>query len=773
MKTWHIHIKGQVQGVGFRPFVYNLAQQFELKGWVNNTVDGVHIVFNADVGLADHFKQEIIKHAPQLARIIHIQLTSTEEKFFDNFQIIHSTNKGSKDLLLTPDFGMCTDCWEEVNDPNDRRYQYAFTTCTNCGPRYSIIKALPYDREHTAMAVFPMCVDCQMEYDTPTNRRYYSQTNSCPNCAIQLSLYNKSGRKLQLEQAAMLSEVVHHWEVGDIVAIKGIGGYLLTCDATNEAAVATLRVRKHRPSKPFALMYPGVAHLTDFQLSTKERQALESPVASIVLLSLKHRNQDFHQIAPHLNRIGVMLPYTPLYALLLQHFGRAIVATSGNVSQSPIVFEDEKALRELTVIADAVLTNNRAIVVPQDDSVVQFTPTQQRQIILRRSRGWAPTYIQADLKLPKQNVLAMGAMLKSTFSICQNDQIYVSQYLGDLIHFDTQQNYQYLLQHFQQLLEVQPKVILHDKHLQYPSTILGKELAATLAIPVKSIQHHVAHFGAVLGEHNLVESKTPVLGVIWDGTGLGDDGQIWGGEFFTYDNYQFSRAAHFDYFDSILGDKMPKEPRISALSIGHQLTEAENYLKEKFSKTEWRIYNQLLQKPANLRTSSVGRIFDGVASLLGILDRQTYEGEAAMQLEAIATNYCQHYGLEFDNHYFMKDRLFLLPSTLFRGIIADLKAGEDKYKIAAKFHFSMVESIRQVASNLNLQQIAFSGGVFQNGLLVDLIHHHLSDDFRLYFHQQLCPNDENISFGQVICYQIEQRYELKSLNKKKKEELMN
>lgn len=758
MNTWHIHIKGQVQGVGFRPFIYSLAQKFGIKGWVNNTVDGVHIVFNANHQSAFEFKRTIVAEAPILAHITAIRLLIIENKFFDNFQIIHSENVGQKNLLLAPDFGICEDCRQELYEVENRRKNYPFITCTNCGPRYSIIHSLPYDRINTKMDRFPMCHSCKEEYENPLDRRYYSQTNSCPNCAIQLALFNQNNELVTENQEKIIDEVVRFWERGKIVAIKGIGGYLLTCDAKNEAAILELRKRKHRLSKPFALMYPNIESLNDFYLENEVEQALKNHISPIVLVELKETAKGFNEIAPALNRVGVMLSYTPLYELLMQKFGKPIVATSGNVSNSPIVFQDEKALSELSEIADFILVNNREIVVPQDDSVIQFSQFKKQKIILRRSRGLAPTYINADLKLPPTSILAMGAMLKSTFSFLHCENVYVSQYLGDLAHFDTQLSYEQTIEHFLKIFNAQPELIIGDKHPEYPSTILGKNLSDKFNISFESIQHHIAHFGAVLGEHNLVHSKEPILGVIWDGTGLGDDGQIWGGEFFKYEKCDFLRCYHFDYFDFILGDKMPKEPRISALSACWDVMGAEDFLKDKFSKTEWQVYSKLLEKNNPLQTSSVGRIFDAVASLLEILDKQTYEGEAAMRLEAMATDYFKKHGLDFSSSYFQEGaHYYRIPTkSLMTNIVMDLKKGKQKDWIAAKFHFSLMKLVKIVANNLKIKQIAFSGGVFQNGLLVDLILHHLKAEFNLYFHQQLSPNDENISFGQLVCHQITQ-----------------
>lgn len=758
MDTWHIHIKGQVQGVGFRPFIYSVAQEFEVNGWVNNTIDGVHIVFNADEKTALTFRERILEEAPRLSKITALHLTKIKSKPFSRFEIIHSELSGEPKLLLTPDFALCQDCKRELHSVENHRYLYPFISCTNCGPRFSIIHDLPYDRGNTKMDIFQMCPRCQSEYGNPSDRRYYSQTNSCPDCSIKLTLYDAEQNIVATDHMVIANHVVKSWEAGKIVAIKGIGGYLLTCDAANRSAVEALRKKKHRPSKPFALMYPSSGELKDFFVKKEMVADLEGPISPIVLLDKKESASVIPEVAPGLSQIGVMLPYTPLFDLLLTKFGHPIVATSGNHSHSPIVYQDHKALEDLLGIADFVLGNNREIVIPQDDSLIKYSFFEKQKIILRRSRGLAPTYINASLTFLEQGVLAMGAMLKSTFSLSLGGNIYISQYLGDLTHFDTQQNYELVIRHFLQLFQSEPLQILSDKHPQYPSSQLAEQYANTWNIPPRRIQHHIAHFGAILGEHSLVHTDYPVLGVIWDGTGLGDDNQIWGGEFFTYQAYNFTRNYHFDYFDFILGDKMAIEPRVSALSACWAVEGATELLRDKFTDIEWRIYTKLLAKENALQTSSIGRIFDAVASLLGILDQQTYEGEAAMRLEAVALDYCQQHGLDFSEHYLVADlkSLVISTSSLMSGILADLKIGKTKRFIAAKFHYSLVEVVRMVANSLGIKQLAFSGGVFQNALLVDLLQYHLKGEFELFFHRELSPNDENISFGQIICYQIEQ-----------------
>ena len=770
--TWHIHIKGQVQGVGFRPFVYLLAKRHNLCGWVNNAADGVHIELNANKKKVALLIEEIKAHAPRFSRITQVEINEIEKKPFEHFQIIHSSEKSEPNLLLTPDIALCDECRVELYSENNRRALYPFMTCTNCGPRYSIMHQLPYDRLTTTMDAFEMCNICKKEYHDPNDRRYFSQTNSCPDCHIEMSIFGRDKKKINIAQTKMVDYVCQLWQRGHIVAIKGVGGYLLTCDATRKETVSLLRKRKNRPTKPFALMLPDLSYLKQVaKVKECELGEMHQSVAPILLLEMKEHAGNLiaiDQVAPGLNKIGVMLPYTPLFDLLLNTFKKPIVATSGNISNSPIIFEDEVALAELSGIGDFVLINNRRIVIPQDDSVIQFSPFKSQKIIMRRSRGLAPTYIKSGLTWPNKTILATGAMLKSTFCFLHRKNTFISQFLGDLEDFNTQENYRYSIQHFFGLFKSKPELVLCDKHPEYPSTQLGQEISDKLNIPLKKIQHHVAHFGAVLAENHLLQSKESILGVIWDGTGLGDDGQIWGGEFFTYKKHHFKRLSHFKYFDFILGDKMPREPRISALSACWGIPGAEDVLKNKFSKTEWQVYSNLLGNKNNLKTSSVGRIFDAVASLLGIMDRQTFEGEASSRLEERAITYFKKNGLDSSIKSFFETANCdqILTQELMTNIILEIKKGKSVEFIAAMFHYSLVKIIAMVAHKFGIRKIALSGGVFQNSLLVDLIIHHLDEEFDLFFHEELSPNDENVSFGQLVCHQIQQEKNSKVSRKK-------
>ncbi len=753
--TYHIHFEGIVQGVGFRPFVYRHAVKRGLNGWVNNTNDGVHIHVNADEKVANSFFCELKNNLPALAVITGSSIEETRFTAYQNFQIVESKSKVKPTLLLTPDVAMCNDCRNELHNIDNRRYQYPFITCTNCGPRYSIITRLPYDRPNTTMAKFTMCTVCNKEYNNPMERRHFSQTNSCPDCAVEMQLFENG---ITAHNFTNLNLIVEHWKQGKIIAIKGIGGYLLTCDATNSGAIALLRQRKHRPAKPFALMYPDIKSIRkDVFLSTSEEDELKSIYAPVVLLSPKN-NPEFlspeslFEINHGLSRVGVMLPYTPLYELLLTEFNKPVVATSGNITNSTIIYQDEKAVLELSKIADVILLNNRDIVIPQDDGVVQFSKKYQQKITLRRSRGKAPTYINSDLKLPDSTVLATGSMLKSVFGLLNRKNIYISQYLGNTESYDAQLNYEQTFAHFEKLFAPEIEAVVTDKHPGYFSTRFGQLMAEKYHVPLHQIQHHKAHFYSVLGENNLLSSKQKILGVIWDGTGLGEDGNIWGGEFFSYEKGEMSRAHYAGEFSFILADKMVREPRISLLSIARNTDGMEPLVKPKFSEAEWKIYNKLLQKPDNLKSSSMGRLFDAVASLLFGFDVHSFEAEASMQLENKAAGYYYNHSVTLNDSYLAEtipDNLF---TWLMEKIIQDLNRKIGKAYIAVKFHLTLVDYIIKTARKLHFTNLAFSGGVFQNALLVDLIKLNMSNDFKLFFQNEFSPNDEGIPFGQLMYY---------------------
>jgi len=759
LNTFHIHITGQVQGVGFRPFVYVLAVKKSICGWVKNTIDGVHIRFNAEnLEQARLFSEQIIEQAPKLSIITDSSLEEVQSESFDQFSIIQSEESGKANLLVTPDFAMCPDCESELLSTNNRRKDYPFITCTNCGPRYSIITDLPYDRPYTTMEAFKMCPDCDEEYNDPTKRRYFSQTNSCHTCAVTLSIYSSKGDVIEYPNVdAQIDYISDLLRSGAIIAIKGIGGYLVICDARDPLTVQKLRARKRRPSKAFAMMFPGVNEIEEeLFLGEEARSLLTGPVSPIILLSKKTEagKYAYEDIAPRLIQIGVMIPYTPLYKLILEKFGSAIIATSGNISDDPIVYENDPAREKLATIADYIVTNNRDIVVPQDDSVIAFTPKYGKKIIYRRSRGMAPSYLDKELTLPGDTILAAGGEMKSSFTFLYNHLAFISQYLGDLEDYGTQKAYQKTLEHFMALFKAKPGIILHDLHPLYFSTRLSEQYAKTLGIDAIGIQHHEAHLAAILGEKNLFDKKESILAFVWDGTGYGSDHQIWGGEVFLYKNHEITRVTQLKYFGYLLGDKMPREPRISALAVSKGSDEMQSTLKSKFTPTEWNIYKTILEESAKLKTSSIGRLFDAVASLVLDLDKCSYEGEAAMYLEVAARRYFEENDLNaFISFDLPSDKSLQLDShRLVRSIHDSRVKGVDPNEIAFRFHCTLVNWVEKVAENQKTDQLAFSGGVFQNALLVDLITMRLSEKYDLHFHQKLSPNDECISFGQLMHY---------------------
>ena len=760
MNTFHIHINGIVQGVGFRPFVYQLATEVQLNGYVKNGSDGVHVFFNATEENANSFFKKIKQEAPVRSKIIFASMHKTADKIFDNFSIVvFDAGSCKKQVLTSPDIALCVNCKSELHDINNRRYRYPFTTCTQCGPRYSIINSLPYERHGTSMQKFTQCKTCGEEYNTVTDRRFFSQTNSCNNCGIEINIHGNDSSILTNNTEEVLSHIKNFLQQGKILAVKGIGGYLFLCDADNQKAIQLLRSRKCRPSKPFAILYPTIEKvISSFKLSKKEKDLLESAEAPIVLLYPKQEafnNLTVKDIAPGLNRLGIMLPYSPLLDLIARDYGKPLIATSANISGSPIIYKDKDALEYLFEIADYVVSNNRDIIIPQDDSVVQVSQYSNQQIILRRSRGYAPSFLNYK---PQTNrcILSTGAFLKSSFTLSVNGNIFVSQFLGSGESYESQKMYKDTLEHWLKLYAIKSAVVIADKHPNYFSHQYALELAERFGTELKLVQHHEAHFAALLAEHNLLNFAEAVLGIVWDGTGLGTDGNIWGGEFFKYENNELLRCYHFDYFPAIAGDKLALEPRMAALCATSDSWPQSDKLKEKFSEAEWNTYQTLI-KNTSLFSSSVGRLFDAVASLLDICDKQTYEGEAAMYLQVLAESYVEKNGFAMDDSYFkVGSHYYRIPTaSLMQGILMDIKKGKVKEYIAAKFHYSLVCLVDIVAKNINVEKICFSGGVFQNALLVDWIQHEYSKKYQLYFHKHLSSNDENISFGQMVYFDKE------------------
>ncbi len=749
-KSYQIIINGRVQGVGFRPFVYNLAQNLDINGTILNNAFGVIIQLTTTSDKLQEFIHNLNINCPKVAHITTLQHKEVPLVTYSKFEIIPSEQGVNIDLPLTPDFAICASCQDEIRDKKNPRNQYPFTTCVHCGPRFSITKSFPFDRNNTSLEKFKMCPECDAEYQHPSDKRFHSQTNSCSNCGVKLWLENNQGETIHKEQNSILNQVALLISTGNILAIKNNSGYILCCDATNTESIDKLRRRKKRSAKPFAVIYPSLSSAKDdFEISELEADELTSSIAPIVLLKNKiTTNIRTQVIAPNLDQTGVMLPSSALLTLLLDILKKPIIATSGNIHGSPILSEEEEARKLLNPIADYFLHNNLDIHFPQDDSVVRFA--NEYRIILRRSRGFAPNYfIQPSKKtLP---TLAMGAHLKSTFTYVPNHHVYVSPYFGNLDNYNVSQRYQNTIDQFIELFGTRPKTLLIDKHPQYQSSTIGHSLAEKYNGEIIEMQHHKAHLFSVLGEHNLLNNRDKIMGVIWDGTGLGDDNQIWGGDFFDYQNHTVRRFTHFQYFDWIANDKMAKEPRLALFSLLEETSRS--LIRHKFNDTEWTIYNKTISNNT-LKTSSVGRIFDAMASALDLVDINNYEAEAAMILENCANKSMNSKPIDY---LMNNDQEPIASQILILTALEDYRRGSSQSDVAKNFIYTLSRSIFRIANNNNYKMVACSGGVFQNAMLVEmLLGAAKGEGVHIYLNKDLSPNDENISFGQWIgCVELD------------------
>ena len=744
--TFRIIIKGRVQGVGFRPFVFRQAKLLGIRGEVSNNEEGVIIRATGGRDALNAFYEKLTLEPPPVSRVIHHYFEEIPPEAYEDFRIIPSSRNRGLNLQLTPDFALCPECHAELLSPDNRRSGYPFISCVNCGPRWALTKTFPFEREHTSMHVFGMCPECLGEYRDPGNRRFHSQTNSCKACGIEYWLAAPDGERISTAGDAVFERMAGLLGEGCIIAVRNTSGYLLCCDARQEGVIQRLRDRKRRPSKPFAVLYPSLGMLKeDMEVGPGAVEALVSAERPIVLLPSGAYRGDacLKGIAPGLDQLGVMLPYTGILAMLAETFPYPLVATSGNIHGSPICYSPEDAREKLAGVADYFFEHTLEIIHPQDDSVIRIAREPEQSIILRRSRGMAPNFSRPVPQGAGSGLLALGADLKSSIGYLPNDFLYVSEYLGNLENLEVYQRYERTVSGFVGLFDGTPKALLTDLHPGYHSTRYGQELALQWGVPVHQVQHHKAHFAAVLGEHQLLDQDETVLGVIWDGTGYGEDGSVWGGEFFRYSGATIERAGHVDPYDWLSGDKMAREPRLSLFSLWDG---PEGPLKVKFSSEEWRLYGRLKEKNA-LKTTSMGRLFDAVSSLLGLCDTSTFEGEAAMLLEAAATG--------FDHRiatcHVTLDASGNIPArTLLRSLHYAQVSGVPAAQIAGDFIFTLVNLIFGKAALESVGKIAFSGGVFQNALLVELLHRCNPGAFELYFHRELSPNDENIPFGQLM-----------------------
>ncbi len=745
MQTYKINISGQVQGVGFRPFVYGLAKSFSLTGTVSNNEEGVLIFVSGPKDSIQQFFEKLLKNPPPVSKIKNSKILEVENIVFTDFNIVPSNKSGQVNLPLTPDFAICDDCKKDIQDPKNRRYNYPFTTCVNCGPRWAITNTFPFERDHTSITDFHMCNECKKEYLNPLDRRFHSQTNTCHTCGIKLILIDNAGNKIDSTPQSIFKKIAKLLAEGNIVSIKNTGGYLLCCNAENEEVVKKLRNKKNRPNKPFAVLFPSMEFLqNDLKINELQRKSLTSAERSINIIPLENYKGKIalNAVAPGLNQLGVMLPYSGIMQLLANELNFPIIATSGNIHSSPIIGNNAEAFENLQQVADYFVQHNLEISHPQDDSVVKFSAKFNQQVLFRRARGYAPNYFEAKLN-SQETIMAMGADLKSSIAFYPNEYLYVSQYLGNLQNFDVYNRFTSTVNSFISIFEQQPEVVLADKHPGYQSTQFGKELAKKNKSKLVEIQHHKAHFSAILGEHQLFSEK--VLGVIFDGTGYGDDGNIWGGEFFDYENNEIKRINHIEYFDWLLGDKMAKEPRLSLLSLASD--DMLEVLQEKFTANELKTY-QTLKNTNTLKTSSVGRLFDAVASLLHLTDYNTYEGEAAILLE----NSISSYDIKSCKSYLSAPEKGISATEIIKNMVDDFQNGNPKDQLILNFLYTLAFSIIEIAKSNNYKYIAVSGGVFQNTTLVDLLFALAPKEIKLYFHKDLSPNDENISFGQLMYY---------------------
>ena len=737
-----INVRGAVQGVGFRPYVYRLAHEEHLGGWVVNDTSGVFIEVEGPRQAVARFVDRLPAESPPLSRIESISTAEIEPCNDLRFHIRASEQQGPKTALILPDVATCSDCRAEVLDSGNRRHSYAFTNCTNCGPRFSIIVDLPYDRPNTTMSAFTMCDRCATEYENPADRRFHAQPNACPDCGPQLAFWERSERGLAqtlLEKEA-LAGAAAALKAGDIVAVKGLGGFHLMVDARNAEAIAKLRDRKPRPHKPLALMARDLDQLrTVVETDRLVEALLSSPEAPIVLLPRRPGTTVAENAAPDNPTLGVMLPYTPLHHLLLRSIDFPVIATSGNLTDEPICTNSQDAFERLGRIADHFLVHNRPIQRHVDDSVAWIVDGHPG--LLRRARGYAP--LPVHLSHPTPPVLAVGGHLKNTIALAIGPRVFVSQHIGDLQTPEAQNAFERAIEDFLHMYGVAPEVIAHDLHPDYASTRWA--LRSAFTDRTVAVQHHHAHLASCLAENH---SDGPALGVTWDGTGYGSDGTVWGGEFLLGDASGFERVAHLRTFRLPGGDAAVAEPRRVALSLlfeylGEDAFDRPEVLRA-FTDVELVPLQRMLQTGfRSPRTSSAGRLFDGVASLLGLRQRVSYEGQAAMALEysidpSIEDAYPAMEGSELD------------WGPLLDAILDDLARRTPVGVIAARFHNSLTSSILGVARRVGEPRIALSGGCFQNRRLTERSAKVLRKNrFEVLLHRLVPPNDGGISLGQV------------------------
>ncbi len=741
---YKIKVKGIVQGVGFRPFVYNIASLHNLYGSVCNTTEGVIIHLEGPESAIQNCIKIIQTNPPPLSQITDITIEQLPPDGYTQFSILESTATRNKDVFIPPDVAICNECLADFFDAHNRRYHYPFTTCTHCGPRFSIIEDIPYDRENTAMKPFTMCWDCQSEYNNPADRRFHTQPNACARCGPHIVLCDSSGNILQSQFDAVISQLqellTHH-----IVAIKSVGGYHLACDATNDFCVELLRKRKKRPFKPFAIIVPSIEFLETFcSVTPKEKELLQSKERPIVLVKLQKDIVSPH-VAPGLSCIGVMLPCTPLQYMLFHNNSQSIyVMTSANISDEPIIYDDNDAFQRLHTIADYFVTYNRQILSHTDDSVMYVV--DETPYFVRRSRGFVPAPI--FITHTPVHILATGGDLKNSFALARNNFAILSQYLGDLSTPWGNELYQKTIAHFCKIFDFHPELVVHDLHPNYFTTLYAQKYIDQ-GIKTFAVQHHHAHIASVCQEHELYD---PVIGIAFDGTGYGTDHTLWGSEFLIADTRQFTRAAHFDYFGLPGGENAIKDP----WKIGLSLLMAANIDDDTFftENHEKEFVKEIIQKNINCpKTCSIGRLFDGVAALLGIAHHISTEAEAAMLLEEKAAEALTH-TTSFAVPITQGQSLVVHTAHIIHEIINMIQMHIPISTIAMRFHRAIAEATIATACRLreqySLHRVVLSGGVFHNRILLHLITTGLQQkSFDVFAPQKLPCNDGGIALGQI------------------------
>ncbi len=746
MRRLRLEISGAVQGVGFRPFVYRLARRFDLAGWVSNTSKGVVVEVDGDTEVLAQFAEALQKEKPQVSIVQDIRSEYLDTAGFATFEIRKST-VGKIEAFVLPDLATCGECTLEILDPDNRRYRYPFTNCTNCGPRYSIINSIPYDRPSTTMSGFRMCSECRKEYEDPLDRRFHAQPNACPECGPHLELWNLDGTMLAERDDALRKASAEILE-GKILAIKGLGGFHLITLAGSDEAVRTLRSRKGRRMKPFALMFPSILQVSEFcVVSSEERKVLQAPRSPIVLLKKRDKPNSSISISelvsPSNPEYGVMLPYTPLHILLMMEIGEPVIATSGNLSDEPICTDEMEALERLKGIADLLLVHNRPIARHVDNSIVRIF--KEREMVLRRARGYAP--LPVSMEEESASVFATGGHQKNTLALSIGRNVFISQHIGDLDTPQALRAFSEVWNSIGALYNAHPDIIAYDMHPDYISSVKARE-SEIRGIPV---QHHIAHVYSCMLDRGV---KSPLLGVSWDGTGYGSDGTVWGGEFFHITDGTAKRIAHLRRFRLPGGDKAVKEPRRSALGLLSELYDDPVKLLPPgtFSREESDVMKRMISSKLNSPlTSSVGRLFDAVASILDLHQTIEFEGQAAMALEHAIGNKMTEKSYPLEVLSPPGEPMVIDWAPLIKGVIMDASEGMDTGIISAKFHNTLVEGIAAVAETIGERKVVLSGGCFQNVYLLRRVLDVLENlCYEPFIHRSIPPNDGGIAPGQVM-----------------------